>query len=981
VYSDLVRDIQSTQFSSFLVATAVASTLLVAFLRALGGSLLAAVGWGSIGMFSTTLPILVTLGIMGFAGIDLDMGTAMVAAIMIGIAVDDTIHLLVEFQRRRALGDRPATAMEGAVLQVGQAVTTTSLALAAGFFVLTLSSWQSISSFGFLSGVVILGALAAVLVVLPALVSVATGAGETDELEDRRVREELPPRTTRVWLALLALLPPTLVLLPAALDSSDPSTRAVLTCRVMRNGVVPVIAGSDPRCTLDPLDRVLAAPGQRGWIPINDTTRLADLPLEGLDSIALRVERRGEVHVASVPIASESRGDRIEHAVAGALAAALVLAFALRVFWQSSARAARAMLLLASFVSAELISILCSTHGEGMDWVGAPMGPMIAASLAHLALTFPREGRLVQQFPRLQAVPYAAGLLLAGVDLRGLGFDPTFWALSERFTLSFLGAGAVLLWLACIRAVRDSSSALERARARLLLLGSVGVPLAVLATQQGWGRGLPGGHLTPFAMAVTLFLAALGHAVIRYDLFDFTVSARRSLGRAAWLATIGGSTAAAAWLVAAAAGRDGLLLSAAAGIAGYGLATWLRRSAAGAFERLLFPGADLRRGLLRRHEERAARLATEDVSAQLLGRTLEAGLDSVGVAVFIAGERGWRPAYAGRESPAFRLRHAEAADRALRTSQSLHLARGDAPIDRDSELLRDAGVELVRLVSFESTRLALILLGRPRRAAAYNREEIQFVRRVAEDTAQAFCNARSLADRLAAERQDFIAHFVRGIAHDLGSALRVLERRAHRLAERVLAPAQARREAAHVEAVARDLAATVYELAASNGASKQAALRRTPLHDVIRQAIARVDRAGEGDRVLVSLAPGIPPVADAQELVRVLANLLENALAASPPDGMVWIYGTAAADEVRIEVSDRGSGMSPRTLALAFDPSFTTHLPSEGKGMGLAIAREVVEALGGKIELESVAGLGSRAVLRLPRADPDPAARGGAGTC
>ncbi len=974
VYRDLVHDIQHTQLSSFAVASVVVFLLVATFLRTMGGSLIAAMGWAGIGMFSTLLPVLVTLGVMGFAGIDLDMGTAMVAAIMIGISVDDSIHLLAQFQRLRALGQGPALAMERSVLHVGQAVVTTSLALAAGFFVLTLSSWQSISSFGFLSGVVILGALASVLVVLPALVTVVTGAGQAEDLEERGTREELPSRRTRALFTLLALLPPTLVFVPAALDARSAEDRVVLACRVMQNGVVPVIAGSNPLCTLGPLDRVVAAPSPRGWVPISDSRQLERIVEDSQERITLRVERAGRIRLVSVPVMIESRRNRIEHAALSLAVAALILSFALRVFWQSRARAARAVLLLAAFVSAELISILCASHGPYIGWISAPAGPFIAAGLAHLALTFPREGRLVGQFPRLQCLPYLASTVLAAVDLRGLAFDPTFWTLSEQFMLVFLGSGALLLWLGCARAVRESRSALERARARLLLLGSVGIPLAVVAVQQGWGQGLPGGHLTPFGVAVLLFLMALGHAVIRYDLFDFTVSARRSLGQIAWIAAIGVSTAAVAQSLSVLLGRQGALLWAGAGIGGYGIATSLRRGVAGLLERWLFPAVDRRRGLLRRHEERAARLATEDVSAQLLGRTLEAGLDSVGVAIFLSEEGSWRPAYAGRESPAFRLRYARAAVAALRGHPLLHLARGDAPTDPDAELLRDSGVELIVSVTFEGSRLALILLGPPRRASAFTSEETDFVRRVADHAAHALHNARALSHRLATERAESLAHFVRGMAHDLGSALRVLQRRAQRLADRASDASQVKREATQIEAVASHLAKTVYELAAASGVGVCETLLSTPLQDVVRQAAARVDAAGESERILVSLAPGAPTVANASALVRVLANLLDNALAASPPDGVVWVYGTTDGDEVRIEVTDRGAGMPPAVLARAFELNFTTRRPSAGRGMGLAIAREIVAGLGGRIELESSLGTGTRAVVRLPRADPHPLA-------
>ena len=74
----------------------------------------------------------------------------------------------------------------------------------------------------------------------------------------------------------------------------------------------------------------------------------------------------------------------------------------------------------------------------------------------------------------------------------------------------------------------------------------------------------------------------------------------------------------------------------------------------GFVEHRLAPAVNRRRQLLVNHEQRAAGLANEDMSARLVGRTLEAGIDTSGVAAFIRGGKGWRPGYAGRENPAFR---------------------------------------------------------------------------------------------------------------------------------------------------------------------------------------------------------------------------------------------------------------------------------------------------------------------------------------
>jgi predicted RND superfamily exporter protein len=163
VHLDMVNEVQTTQLRSFVTALIAVLALVCVFLRSLP--------WALAAMVPTLLPVVTTLGAMGYWGIRLDMGTAMVAAVVLGIAVDDTVHLLVQIRRHRAAGEGADRAVEAAVAHVGRAVVTTSIALALGFFVLTLSSWESVASFGVLSGLAILGAMVSDLVVLPALVS------------------------------------------------------------------------------------------------------------------------------------------------------------------------------------------------------------------------------------------------------------------------------------------------------------------------------------------------------------------------------------------------------------------------------------------------------------------------------------------------------------------------------------------------------------------------------------------------------------------------------------------------------------------------------------------------------------------------------------------------------------------------------------------------------------------------------------------
>jgi uncharacterized protein len=120
-------------------------------------------------LFPNVLPVVLMLGFMGFAGITLDIGTVMIAAVMLGIVVDDTIHFLYRF-RREALGTPDVSDRIRATLrEAGPAVVTTCVILASGFLILGLASIQSIANFGILSAVTLVVALFCDLLLLPSL--------------------------------------------------------------------------------------------------------------------------------------------------------------------------------------------------------------------------------------------------------------------------------------------------------------------------------------------------------------------------------------------------------------------------------------------------------------------------------------------------------------------------------------------------------------------------------------------------------------------------------------------------------------------------------------------------------------------------------------------------------------------------------------------------------------------------------------------
>lgn len=124
---------------------------------------------GLLSVIPNIFPIVVNFGIMGIFGIPLNPGTAMVSAVSIGIAVDDTIHLMTRYNKEmRTLQDRDK-AIEASLRSEIKPVLSTSIALSLGFFVLSFSSFLPVIHFGVLSGLVMLVAMASDLLFTPTL--------------------------------------------------------------------------------------------------------------------------------------------------------------------------------------------------------------------------------------------------------------------------------------------------------------------------------------------------------------------------------------------------------------------------------------------------------------------------------------------------------------------------------------------------------------------------------------------------------------------------------------------------------------------------------------------------------------------------------------------------------------------------------------------------------------------------------------------
>ena len=146
--------------------------------------------------------------------------------------------------------------------------------------------------------------------------------------------------------------------------------------------------------------------------------------------------------------------------------------------------------------------------------------------------------------------------------------------------------------------------------------------------------------------------------------------------------------------------------------------------------------------------------------------------------------------------------------------------------------------------------------------------------------------------------------------------------------------------------------------------------RRDPVDLADAVGIA-VDSLAEGDRVRVRIEDGTPPVeADPGLLDRVLANVLENALRHSPGRQEVVVRAAATQDTVQVRVVDRGAGVPDTAKEFIFAPfqRYGDAPRGTGVGLGLAVAKGLVEAMSGTITAEDTPGGGLTIVIELRRA-------------
>lgn len=153
-------------------------------------------------------------------------------------------------------------------------------------------------------------------------------------------------------------------------------------------------------------------------------------------------------------------------------------------------------------------------------------------------------------------------------------------------------------------------------------------------------------------------------------------------------------------------------------------------------------------------------------------------------------------------------------------------------------------------------------------------------------------------------------------------------------------------------------------------------LRAAPLQPTLAEAVERFRRMVPSDEIdlSVDLQPAGPVVHDAHSIGQAVLNLLINAYKYTSPLRRISLELREESRMAVISVTDNGIGIPEAELTRIFEPfhrSAAAASQAAGAGLGLAIVRHVMKAHGGKIQVESEEGRGSRFCLRLPLAEPD----------
>lgn len=255
---------------------------------------------------------------------------------------------------------------------------------------------------------------------------------------------------------------------------------------------------------------------------------------------------------------------------------------------------------------------------------------------------------------------------------------------------------------------------------------------------------------------------------------------------------------------------------------------------------------------------------------------------------------------------------------------------------------------------------------------AFHREDRGWLRVAMVDVSQRKAAAEALASAIRM-RDAFLAivtHDLRSPLHAIGLSTEILLTGASGVERRQTGRRQLEGIQRSVDHMTR-LISDLLDLASMDSGSLSVELAEYPVAEIVQRAVdnVRPQMAAGGIRFSLRVADGLPPaVCDSGRMAQALINVLGNAVKFTPPGGRIEVEVVLDDDCLRFAVSDSGPGIAADDLTHIFDPYWQASRTSGGKGLGLAIARGIIDRHRGTIWAESPSGGGTTFFFTCPAA-------------
>jgi signal transduction histidine kinase len=257
------------------------------------------------------------------------------------------------------------------------------------------------------------------------------------------------------------------------------------------------------------------------------------------------------------------------------------------------------------------------------------------------------------------------------------------------------------------------------------------------------------------------------------------------------------------------------------------------------------------------------------------------------------------------------------------------------------------------------------LVGPKGKGGSYHVADLEFLNALCRSAAMALHIRRDTSWAMESARDDATTKVAVALAHDLGKEVDWMTRLVRRLPDiatnRGLLERDVRLATDLSRNVSRGLRRFVREATDGRGEPETVLI-----DDLIDDAVRRVARVHGEDRITPMVDPALGDTRIHRDLERVIANLLDNAIHASPETESVRLFARRVNHGTEIVVEDQGVGFSEEQSPKLFRPGFTTRGDRGGLGVGLSACRDILRELGGCMELYSGPEGGTRARVLLP---------------